>query len=92
MCIACEFPTSSGHWTESGTASGPDAASDRLALLSALRAALAIHGLQVRAAGLLSGFRISTASGRFENAHNVDEAWEAAEQMLGHAIDPLSVA
>jgi hypothetical protein len=90
MCIACEFPASQGHWTESGTAGGPDAARDRLAMLSALGAALAIHGLRVRAAGLWSGFQISTQSGRFENARTLDEAWAAAEKMLGHAVDPLS--
>jgi hypothetical protein len=89
MCIACEFPASQGHWTESGTAGGPDAARDRLAMLSALGAALAIHGLRVRAAGLWSGFQISTQSGRFENARTLDEAWAAAEKMLGHAVDPL---
>jgi hypothetical protein len=89
MCIACEFPASQGHWTESGTAGGSDAARDRLAMLSALGAALAIHGLRVRAAGLWSGFQISTQSGRFENARTRDEAWAAAEKMLGHAVDPL---
>jgi hypothetical protein len=89
MCIACEFPASPGHWTESGTARGPDAASDRLAMLSALDAALAAHGLRVRAAGLWSGFQISAPSGRFENVQNLDEAWAAAERMLGHAVDPL---
>jgi hypothetical protein len=89
MCIACEFPASQGHWTESGNAGGPDAARDRLAMLSALGAALAIHGLRVRAAGLWSGFQISTQSGRFENARTLDEAWAAAEKMLGHAVDPL---
>jgi hypothetical protein len=89
MCIACEFPASQGHWTESGTAGGPDAARDRLAMLSALGAALAIHGLRVRAASLWSGFQISTQSGRFENARTLDEAWAAAEKMLGHAVDPL---
>jgi len=89
MCIACEFPASQGHWTESGTAGGPDAARDRLAMLSALGAALAIHGLRVRAASLWSGFQISTQSGRFENARTLDEAWAAAEKMLGRAVDPL---
>ena len=89
MCMACEFPTSQGHWTESGTAGGSDAARDRLAMLSALGAAFAIHGLRVRAAGLWSGFQISTQSGRFENARTLDEAWAAAEKMLGHAVDPL---
>jgi hypothetical protein len=86
MCIACEFPASQGHWTESGTAGGPDAARDRLAMLSALGAALAIHGLRVRAAGLWSGFQISTQSGRFENARTLDEAWAAAEKMLGSGL------
>jgi hypothetical protein len=89
MCIACEFPASQGHWTESGTERGPDAARDRLAMLSALGVALATDGLQVKAAGLWSGFRISTQSGRFENAQNLEEAWVAAERMLGHAVDPL---
>ena len=90
MCIACEFPGLQGYWTESGIASGPDAARDRLAMLSALGAALATDGLRVKAAGLWSGFRISTQSGRFENAQNLEEAWVAAERMLGHAVDPLN--
>lgn len=90
MCIACEFPASQGHWTEAGTARGSDAARDRLAMLSALGAALATDGLQVKAANLRSGFRISTESGRFENAQNLEEAWVAAERILGHAVDPLN--
>jgi hypothetical protein len=91
MCNACEFPVSSRHWAEAGLASGPpDAATDRLAMLAALRAALAVHGLRVRAAGLWSGFQISTPSGRFENARNLDEAWAAAEKLAGRAVDPLS--
>ena len=90
MCIACEFPASQGHWTEAGTARGPDAAKDRLAMLSALGAALAADGLGVKAANLWSGFRISTEAGRFENAQNLEEAWVAAERMLGHAVDPLN--
>ena len=90
MCIACEFPALQGHWTESGIARGPDAARDRLAMLSALGAALATDGLRVRAAGVWAGFQISTQSGRFENAQNLEEAWVAAEKMLGHAVDPLN--
>jgi hypothetical protein len=90
MCIACEFPASQGHWTESGTARGPDAAKDRLAMLSALGAALAADGLRVKAAGLWSGFRISAQSGRFENAQNLEEAWVVAQKILGHAVDPLN--
>jgi hypothetical protein len=90
MCIACEFPASQGHWTESGTAKGPDAARDRLAMLSALGAALATDGLRVKAAGVWAGFQISTQSGRFENAQNLEEGWAAAEKMLGHAVDPLN--
>jgi hypothetical protein len=90
MCIACEFPALQGHWTESGTARGPDAAKDRLAMLSTLGAALAADGLRVRAAGLWSGFQISSPSGRFENAQNLEEAWVAAENVLGHAVDPLN--
>jgi hypothetical protein len=90
MCIACEFAASQGHWMESGTAKGADAAKDRLAMLSALGAALAADGLRVKAANLWSGFRISTESGRFENAQNLEEAWVAAERMLGHAVDPLN--
>jgi hypothetical protein len=89
MCIACEFPASQGHWTEAGTARGPDAAKERSATLSALGAALAADNLQVNAANLWSGFRISTEAGRFENAQNLEEAWVAAERMLGHAVDPL---
>jgi hypothetical protein len=89
MCIACEFPASQGHWTDSGTAGGPDAAKDRLAMISALGAALAADGLRVKAANLRSGFRISTEAGRFENVQNLEEAWVAAERMLGHAVDPL---
>ncbi len=90
MCIACEFPASQGHWTEAGTARGPNAAKDRLAMLSALRAALAADGLRVKAPNLWSGFQISAQSGRFENAQNLEEAWVAAERMLGHAVDPLN--
>ena len=90
MCIACEFPASQGHWTESGTARGPDAAKDRLAMISVLGAVLATDGLVVKAADLWSGFRISTEAGRFENAQNLEEAWVAAESMLGHAVDPLN--
>ena len=90
MCIACELPASQGHWTESGTARGPGAARDRLEMLSVLGAALATDGLRVKAAGLWSGFQISTQSGRFENAQNLEEAWAAAEKMLGHAVDPLN--
>ena len=90
MCIACEFLASQGHWTESGTARGPDAAKDRLAMISVLGAVLATDGLVVKAADLWSGFRISTESGRFENAQNLEEAWVAAERMLGHAVDPLN--
>ena len=89
MCIACEFPASQGHWTEAGTAVGPDAAKDRLAMLSALGAALATDGLRVKAANLWSGFRISTEAGRFENVQSLEGAWIAAEGMLGHAVDPL---
>jgi hypothetical protein len=59
-------------------------------MLSALAAAFAMHGLQVRATGPWSGFRISTESGRFENARNLDEVWAAAEKMLGYAVDPLN--
>ena len=58
-------------------------------MLSALGAALATDGLRVKAAGLWSGFRISTQSGRSENAQNLEEAWVTAERMLGHAVDPL---
>jgi hypothetical protein len=90
MCIACEFPALQGHWTEAGTARGPDAARDRLAMLSALGVALAADDLQVKAANLWSGFRISTRAGRFENAQNLEEAWAAAERMLGHPVDPLN--
>ena len=90
MCIACEFPSSSGHWTESGTVPGPNAVSDRLAMLSALRAALSPHNLRVRAAGPWSGFQIATLSGRIENVRNLDEAWVAAEAMLGHPVDLLN--
>ncbi len=89
MCIACEFPASRGHWTEAGPAKGPDAAKDRLEMLSALGVALATNGLRVNAANLWSGFRISTEAGRFENAQDLDEAWVAAERMLGHVVDPL---
>jgi hypothetical protein len=60
-------------------------------MLSALHAALAADGLRVKAADLWSGFRISTQSGRFENAQNLEEAWIAAEKMLGHAVDPLNL-
>jgi hypothetical protein len=59
-------------------------------MLSALGAVLAADGLQVKAANLWSGFRISTEAGRFENAQNLEEAWVAAERMLGHAVDPLN--
>ena len=90
MCIACEFPASQGHWTESGSVRGPAAAKDRLVMLSALGAALGADGLRVRAAGLWSGFQISSPSGRFENAQNLEEAWVAAEKVLGHAVDPLN--
>ena len=90
MCIACQFPASGGHWTEAGASRGLDAAKDRLAMISALGAALAADGLEVKAANLWSGFRISSQSGRFENAQNLEEAWVAAEKMLGHAVDPLN--
>ena len=91
MCNACEFPASSGHWAEAGLAPGPaDAARDRLAMLAALRAALAVHGLRVRAPSPWSGFQILAPSGRFENARNLDEAWAAAEKLTGRAVDPLS--
>ena len=91
MCSACEFPASSGHWAEAGLAPGPgEAASDRLAMLAALGAALAAHGLRVRAPSPWSGFQISTPSGRFENARSLDEAWAAAEKMLDRPVDPLS--
>jgi hypothetical protein len=91
MCNACEFPASSGHWAEAGLATEPaDAARDRLAMLAALGAALAVHGLRVRAPTSWSGFQILTPSGRFENARNLDEAWAAVEKMLGGAVDPLS--
>lgn len=90
MCIACAFPAAQGHWTDAGTAKGPDAVKDRLAMLSALGAALAADGLRVKAADLWSGFRISTASGRFENARNLEEAWVAAERLLGRPVDPLN--
>jgi hypothetical protein len=89
MCIACGFPASQGHWTEAGTATGPGAAKDRLAMLSALGAALAADDLKVKAGNLWSGFRISTEAGRFENAQNLEEAWAAAERMLGRRVDPL---
>jgi hypothetical protein len=59
-------------------------------MLSALGAALAADGLRVKAANLWSGFRISTEAGHFENAQNLEEAWAAAERMLGHAVDPLN--
>jgi hypothetical protein len=59
-------------------------------MISALGAALAADGLRVRAANLWSGFRISTEAGRFENAQNLEEAWVAAERMLGHAVDPFN--
>jgi hypothetical protein len=59
-------------------------------MLSALRTALASDGLRVKAADLWSGFRISTEAGRFESAQNLEEAWVAAERMLGHAVDPLN--
>jgi hypothetical protein len=91
MCNACEFPASSAHWAEAGLATGPaDAARDRLAMLAALAAALAVHGLRVRAPTPWSGFQILTPSGRFENARNLDEAWAAVEKMLGRTVDPLS--
>jgi hypothetical protein len=90
MCSACEFPTSSGHWAEAGLAPGPDAARDRLAMLAALRAALAAHSLRVRAPSSWSGFQIVAPSGRFENARNLDEAWVAAEKLAGRAVGPLS--
>jgi hypothetical protein len=59
---------------------GPDAAKDRLAMLSALGAALAADGLRVKAADLWSGFRISTQSGRFENAQNLGSGLIAQSQ------------
>jgi hypothetical protein len=59
-------------------------------MLSALGVTLAADGLQVKAANLWSGFRISTEAGRFETAQNLEEAWVAAERMLGHAVDPLN--
>jgi hypothetical protein len=90
MCIACGFPAAQGHWTEAGTAAGPDAAKDRLAMLSALGAALAADDLKVKAANPWSGFRISTEAGRFENAQNLEEVWVAVERMLGHPVDPLN--
>lgn len=91
MCNACELPASSGHWAEAGLATRPaDAARDRLAMVAALAAALAVHGLRVRAATPWSGYQILTPSGRFANCRNIDEAWAAAEKMLGRAVDPLS--
>jgi hypothetical protein len=90
MCSACEFPALQGHWTESEAARGPDAGKDRLAMLSTLGAALATDGLRVRAAGLWSGFQISSPSGRFDSAQNLEEAWVAAEKLLGRAVDPLN--
>jgi hypothetical protein len=59
-------------------------------MLSALGATLAADGLEVKAANLWSGFRISSEAGRFETAQNLEEAWVAAERMLGHAVDPLN--
>jgi hypothetical protein len=59
-------------------------------MISVLGAVLATDGLVVKAADLWSGFRISTEAGRFENAQNLEEAWVAAERMLGHAVDPLN--
>jgi hypothetical protein len=59
-------------------------------MLSTLGAALATDGLRVTAAGMWAGFQISTQSGRFENAQNLQEAWVAAEKMLGRAVDPLN--
>jgi hypothetical protein len=59
-------------------------------MLSALGATLAADGLEVKAADLWSGFRISTEAGRFETAQNLEEAWVVAERMLGHAVDPLN--
>jgi len=59
-------------------------------MLDALRAALAAHGLRVRAPSSWSGFQIVAPSGRFENAGNLDEAWAAAEKLAGRAVDPLS--
>jgi hypothetical protein len=59
-------------------------------MLSALGAALATDGLRARAAGVWAGFQISSQSGRFETAQNLEEAWVAAEKMLGHAVDPLN--
>jgi hypothetical protein len=90
MCVACEFPASQGHWTEVGTTRGPDAAKDRLAMISAPGAALAVDGLEVKAANVWSGFRISSHSGRFENAQNLEEARVAAEKMQGQPVDPLN--
>ena len=52
-------------------------------MLSALGAALAADDLQVKAANLWSGFRISTEAGRFENVQNLEEAWAAAERDAG---------
>jgi len=75
--LACEAVAENpGDWSARGIAS--------------VRPILAAHGLELRASP--GDLRIATKGGRQARIRDLDAVWEAAEELLGHPIDPLSPA
>lgn len=89
MCANCGFPAAPGHWTEAGAATGPDRLRERFRRAQVLQSVLRPYGLTAYDGGLMPGIQISTLSGNESIVRTLEDVWTLAEQLTGHAIDPL---
>jgi hypothetical protein len=89
MCANCGYPAAPGHWTEAGAKDAPDRMRMRFRRAQVLQSVLPAFGLTAYDGGLVPGVQISTLSGAQVIARDLDEVWRVAENMTGHAIDPL---
>ena len=89
MCANCGFPAAPGHWTEAGAATVPDRLRERFRRAQVLQCVLRPHGLTAHDGGLVPGIQVSTLSGNQSIVLTLEDVWPLAQQLTGHAIDPL---
>jgi hypothetical protein len=90
MCLACGTDRTTDLWMLACRAAGEKPADWSARGLEAVRPVLAAHGLELRAGP--GDLRLATRGGRQLRIRDLGSVWDAAEQLLGRPLDPLSPA
>jgi hypothetical protein len=93
MCGICGILGDDGHWTDASGSEAPAGAgrtrrAQRLYRVRLANAALASAALEL-ADWQGSRYVLSSRTGRAELVDNLAQVWQAAERILGRALDPL---